>query len=67
MHDLLKYLESIEFKYSPRVLGFDDQGREILTFMPGESGGKGWYKIHSDKGSARSYADLVQIDVELLS
>lgn len=36
VHDLLKYLEAVGFKYSPRVLGFDEQGREILTFMEGE-------------------------------
>ncbi len=59
VHELLKYLESVEFKYSPRVLGFDDQGREILTFMKGESGKEGWFKIHSDKG-LQNYAKLLR-------
>mgnify|MGYP003499842311 CR=1 FL=1 len=59
VHELLKYLESIGFRYSPRVLGFDDQGREILTFMGGESGKDGWYKIHSDSG-LRNYARLLR-------
>ena len=59
VHDVLNYLESINFKYSPRVLGFDEQGREILTFMEGESGKEGWYKIHSDKG-LQDYAKLLR-------
>jgi hypothetical protein len=59
VHELLKYLESVEFKYSPRVLGFDEQGREILTYMKGESGKEGWFKIHSDKG-LQNYAKLLR-------
>lgn len=50
VHDLLNYLQSVGFKYSPKVLGFDDGGREVLSYMPGESGKAGWFKIHSDKG-----------------
>lgn len=59
IHDLLKYLESVGFEYSPRVLGFDEQGREILTFMEGESGKEGWFKIHSDEG-LQNYARLLR-------
>lgn len=59
VHELLKYLELVGFKYSPRVLGFDEQGREILTFMAGESGKEGWYKIHSDN-ALRNYAKLLR-------
>lgn len=59
VHELLKYLESVGFKYSPRVLGFDDQDREILTYMDGESGKQGWYKIHSDSG-LKNYARLLR-------
>lgn len=59
VHDLLKYLESIGFEHSPRVLGFDEQGREILTFMEGESGKEGWAKIVSDEG-LRNYARFLR-------
>lgn len=59
VHDLLKYLESVGFQYSPRVLGYDGQGREVLSFFAGESGKVGWYKIHSDKG-LRNYARLLR-------
>jgi hypothetical protein len=32
VHDLLRYLEDVGYEYSPRVLGFDEQGREVLTW-----------------------------------
>jgi len=59
VHDVLNYLESVNFPYSPRVLGFDDEGREVLSFIEGESGKEGWYKIHSDDG-LRSFAKLLR-------
>jgi aminoglycoside phosphotransferase (APT) family kinase protein len=40
----------VGFAYSPRVLGFDDKGREVLSYIEGESGREGWFKIHSDTG-----------------
>jgi hypothetical protein len=45
VHELLRYLEAQDFEGAPRVLGFDDQGREILTFIEGttdSSGDPGW-------------------------
>jgi hypothetical protein len=59
VHELLKYLEKVGFKYSPRVLGFDDQNREILSFIDGESGKDGWTKIITDNG-LRKYAKLLR-------
>jgi aminoglycoside phosphotransferase (APT) family kinase protein len=38
VHALLRHLESAGFDGAPRALGIDDQGREMLTFMPGEEG-----------------------------
>jgi hypothetical protein len=38
VHALLRKLEAAGFSESPRALGFDEQGREILTFIPGEVG-----------------------------
>ncbi len=38
VHDLLRYLEARGFDGAPRFLGFDDLGREVLTFMEGEVG-----------------------------
>ena len=36
VHALLRYLEGLGFDGAPRVLGFDEMGREILSFVPGE-------------------------------
>jgi phosphotransferase family enzyme len=38
VHDLLRYLEARGFDGAPRFLGFDDLGREVLTFIEGEVG-----------------------------
>ena len=35
-HDLLRHLEQAGFGGTPRLLGIDDCGREILSFLPGE-------------------------------
>ncbi len=59
VHELLKYLEKGGFKYSPRVLGFDKRGREILSFIDGESGKSGWTKIITEDG-LRKYAKLLR-------
>jgi hypothetical protein len=36
--DLLRHVEREGFDGSPRALGFDDQGREVLTYIEGEVG-----------------------------
>lgn len=38
VHDLLRHLTAAGFAGSPRVLGIDESGREILEFVPGEVG-----------------------------
>ena len=35
VHSLLRHLEEVGFDGAPRVLGIDEQGREILTFIEG--------------------------------
>jgi phosphotransferase family enzyme len=37
VHALLRHLEAAGFDGAPRPLGFDDQGREMLTYLPGET------------------------------
>ena len=39
VHALLRHLESAGFDAAPRVLGIDDRGREILTYIEGETVG----------------------------
>jgi Ser/Thr protein kinase RdoA (MazF antagonist) len=36
VHALLRHLEAVGFPGAPRLLGVDDAGREMLTFVPGE-------------------------------
>jgi hypothetical protein len=35
VHALLRHLESVGFDGAPRLLGLDDDGREVLEFIPG--------------------------------
>jgi hypothetical protein len=66
VHELLRHLESVNFKYSPRLLGLDEQGREVLSYFDGESGKEAWAKVISDNGLQafakllRSYHDSVK-------
>jgi hypothetical protein len=37
VHALLRHFEAVGFDGAPRFLGIDDQGREVLSFIEGES------------------------------
>jgi hypothetical protein len=37
VHALLRYLEEAGFPGAPRALGFDPSGREMLSYLPGET------------------------------
>jgi Ser/Thr protein kinase RdoA (MazF antagonist) len=39
VHALLRHLDAVGFEGAPRALGIDDQGREMLTYLPGETVG----------------------------
>jgi hypothetical protein len=41
VHALLDHLASAGFNEAPRALGFDDEGREVLTYIPGDTIGDG--------------------------
>lgn len=45
VHALLAYLHECGFHRCPTVEGFDEQGREILTFIPGEAAIRPWPRI----------------------
>jgi hypothetical protein len=66
IHELLRHLESVGFPYAPRVLGIDAAGREVLTYIDGDSGGDGWAKVVDDAGLVamarllRDYHDAVR-------
>lgn len=65
VHELLRHLEGVGFPYSPRVRGIDEEGREVLTYLEGESGPQGWAKVVDDTGLVtfarflRQYHDAV--------
>ncbi|MFF4411642.1 aminoglycoside phosphotransferase family protein [Streptosporangium sp. NPDC001559] len=65
VHALLRFLEEAGFPYSPRVLGIDQEGREILTYLDGESGPRSWAKVVEEPGLTafarllRDYHDAV--------
>ncbi|GAA3250178.1 aminoglycoside phosphotransferase family protein [Nonomuraea helvata] len=59
VHALLQHLEEVGFPYSPRVLGVDQEGREILTYLDGESGPQSWAKVVDDSGLT-SFARLLR-------
>lgn len=51
VHDLLRHLEVAGFAGAPRALGIDEHGREVLSFLPGNTVGtsrpwRAW--VHSD-------------------
>lgn len=51
VHALLRHLEAAGFAGAPRALGFDDRGREMLSYLPGEVVGttRPWPAwVHSD-------------------
>ena len=58
-HLLLEHLASVGFGAAPHTHGFDDEGREILDFIPGDDVGGGWSMIVSDEGLSR-FAGLLR-------
>lgn len=60
VHAVLQHLESVGFNGSPRFLGIDAQGREVLSFVEGEVACKPWPKWVADEERAASVARLVR-------
>jgi hypothetical protein len=48
VHALLKFLCDEGFELAPRPLGLDEQGREILTYLPGEAAHRPWPEVLRD-------------------
>jgi hypothetical protein len=40
VHSVLRHLENVGLDGAPRARGFDEQGRERLTFLPGQTLGE---------------------------
>ncbi len=50
VHEVLRHLEEVGFPYAPRFLGIDDDGREVLTYLAGDSGAAAWARVVTDEG-----------------
>ncbi len=60
VHLVLRHLEARGFDGAPRLLGIDDRGREILTFVDGEVAGRPWPSWVGDLERGRSVARLLR-------
>ena len=56
---LLQHLHDVGFPYSPRPGGIDADGREVVSYIAGESGATGWHRIQSERG-LRRFATLLR-------
>jgi len=54
IHALLRHLEAKSFDGAPRVHGIDDEGREILDFIPGATAWPEMGALKTDDGLARA-------------
>jgi hypothetical protein len=60
IHEVLEHLERVGFDGAPRLLGVDDQGREVLTFIEGEVAGRPRPPWVADEDRLRSVARLLR-------
>ncbi|MEF2965851.1 aminoglycoside phosphotransferase family protein [Paenibacillus sp. M1] len=61
VHELLKYLEKIGYPYSPRYMGTDEKGREILSFIDGVVSGNDYPEIDRYMWSDEVLAELAKL------
>ena len=59
IQSLLQHLYDVGFAYSPRPGGIDAEGREVVSYIPGDSGAIGWQRIQSEEG-LRRFATLLR-------
>lgn len=57
VHALLLHLEAVGYRYSPRFLGIDGVGREVLSFIEGSAGADGY--VEGIEKGADSWAMVV--------
>jgi hypothetical protein len=55
VHALLRHLEEVGFDGAPRMLGIDEEGREVLTYVEGEE------SHHARRPELHSAAALVEV------
>ncbi|MDT2046776.1 MULTISPECIES: phosphotransferase [Priestia] len=61
IHKLLKHLEKKDFRYTPKFLGIDEKGREILSFIEGEAGNYPLKKYMWSDEALKEIATMVRL------
>lgn len=59
VHALLRHLERAGFTAAPRVLGIDEQGREVLSYLPGVAACRSWPEALLDPDGVASLGNLL--------
>jgi hypothetical protein len=60
IHAVLQHLQQVGFDGAPRLLGIDQHGREVLTFIQGEVAGRPRPRWMADEDRLRSVARLLR-------
>jgi Ser/Thr protein kinase RdoA (MazF antagonist) len=60
VHALLAHLHGVGFRATPRPLGIDEQGREVLTFVPGTTVWPDRFALMEGPESVRRVARLIR-------
>lgn len=61
MEHLLIYLENVGFEYAPRFLGFDEEGREVLSYVPGHALMRPWPASFRELPALRDVARIIRL------
>ena len=60
VHELLRHLEEAGFQGAPRVVGFDQVGREVLTWVEGQAPASPWPSWMQTDGALKDLALLLR-------
>ena len=64
VHAYLQHLEARGFAGAPRALGFDEQGREILTFLEGDvASSSDWTRGHANRVPEGGLSDAALVEL----
>ncbi|KOR90253.1 aminoglycoside phosphotransferase family protein [Paenibacillus solani] len=61
VHELLKHLEEVGFAHSPRFIGIDEKGREILSYLDGIVSGNDYPEVDRYMWSDEVLAELAKL------
>jgi len=60
VHALLDHLHAVGFRGAPRALGLDEQGREVLEYLPGAMAWPGWLDKLDDPAPLTAAGRLIR-------